>query len=117
MYRVYAPRIEYAFMEENGPVDHGRLRRKRCERGASFNPPWRTHECSWRIIVPPRPIPLHSPRVFSIHLALNPTLSYNSSHAPVVEPVDTADSKSAAVRRAGSSPARGTIFLFRLPAA
>ena len=59
LYRVYAPRREYAFMEENGPVDHGRLRRKRCERGASFDPPWRPHECSWRIIVPPRPIPLH----------------------------------------------------------
>ena len=29
---VYAPGREYAFMEENGPVDHGRLRRKRCER-------------------------------------------------------------------------------------
>ena len=81
LYRVYAPRREYVFMEENGPVDHGRLRRKRCERGASFSPPWRPHECSWRIIVPTRPISLHSPRVFSIHLALNSTLSYNSSHA------------------------------------
>ena len=32
LYRVYAPRREYAFMEENGPVDHGRLRCTRCER-------------------------------------------------------------------------------------
>ena len=30
---VYAPGREYAFMEENGPVDHGRLRCTRCERG------------------------------------------------------------------------------------
>ena len=29
---------EYAFMEENGPVDHGRLRRKRCERGGVLLP-------------------------------------------------------------------------------
>ena len=38
LYRVYAPRREYAFMEENGPVDHGRLRRKRCERGGVLLP-------------------------------------------------------------------------------
>ena len=38
LYRVYAPRREYAFMEENGPVDHGRLRRKRCERGCVLFP-------------------------------------------------------------------------------
>ncbi len=29
---------KYVFWEEGGPVDHGRLRCTRCERGASFSP-------------------------------------------------------------------------------
>jgi hypothetical protein len=38
---------------------------------------------------------------------------YLRIHASMVELVDTPDSKSGSARSAGSSPARGTKFLFR----
>ena len=62
LYRVYAPRREYAFMEENGPVDHGRLRRKRCERWCVLFPiTGRTHEEVVRLMYSDGPLTQGAP--------------------------------------------------------